>query len=695
MLSFRPGLLRLLTCLLLTVPVWAQNHSAPAVEPASNAAAPAELPQDIYIKSPTQTFNSRFYYALHQGKIWIKANRQVTGLNEPWQLMICNGLPCQPDNPDFPVPKMIKEISADADELTAIDDRGHFYIRTMEGPGWFSKTEWTNLNGFPKSELKLSESHVGRRAWSMGRRHFDVLWHEDADGNQHHVGTMGTSSIYLLNADGNEIWFTDNGLPADISHIACGPERGTVISENLQASAGTLMLIDAAGQIYTSMDDFDLNGGTSMFISYTYTPQPRYEKPTGKDYPSHLKPWRLPLEHWRKQPLIPLTGQAKISKAITISQNGQGNAARELRVAGRDPQGKMGYYFKPVFADKWSFQPAVLSVPDDHWLDPSKATRTRVLSQDTHYGGSLRLGNGEAYIVEIRNFNLHCSPATMRIYLPDGPVDVLLHTVDAWISVKRLDPGRDGSIQLMLGTLDAPPEALAKLPKILKDLNLATFALQLGATTDQLIMFYLDGRVQALLPRIQPLPPSIKTHNYHYVLPPGSYATSSLRQAKMDMTRTLDPSLVRIDLENVPNEELEILNYFSHELLKQLQAEEELVVEAKGRAWMEASFAMMARSFYGATGMCWWAPNGQAICRTAPVLLGASYRIEDELNREALIRYRAMIKQVAFRIERYEKRLREVNGPDWKMTPPQSQLIEPKPTPTPEITLIPTESPSP
>lgn len=657
--------------------------------------APASLPQDIFIKSPTQTFNSRFYYALHEGKIWIKPNRQVTGRNEPWQLMICAGLPCQNDNPDFPVPKMIKEISADADELTAIDDRGHFYVRTMEGPGWLSKTEWTHLNGFPKGELKLNERHAGRRAWSMGRRHFDVLWHEDADGNPHHVGLMGTSSIYLLNAEGNEIWFTDNGLPADLSHVACGPERGTIVAENLQASAGTLLLIDAAGQTYTSMDDFDLNGGTSMFISYTYAPQPRYEKPTGKDYDSHLKPWRLPLEHWRKHPLIPLSGQARLSKDITILQNGQGNAARELRVAGRDAQGRMGYYFKPIFAERWEFQPAPVSIAADRWLDPAKTSPNRVLSQDLRYGGMLKLETGEAYITEIRDFNLHCSPATMRLFLPDGPVDFKLHTVDAWISVRRQDPGRDGSIQLMLGTLEAPKEVHDKLPKILKELQLKPFELQLGATTDQIVMFYLDGRVQGVLPRLQPLPPSLKTHNYHYTLPAGAYATSRLREAKLDMTRSLDPGLVRIDLDKVPAEELELLTYFSQELLNQLLQEQEVIRGAKGQAWSEALFALTMRGIYGATGMCWWAPNGQAFCRTAPVLLGASYRIEDELNREALIRYGEMISQVRFRLERYEKRMRELKGPDWVLTPPKSDLIPPEPSPSPEITLIPTESPAP
>ena len=37
-------------------------------------------------------------------------------------------------------------------------------------------------------------------------------------------------------------------------------------------------------------------------------------------------------------------GKAKITSAITIFQNGKGNFAREMRVAGISPEGKIGFY---------------------------------------------------------------------------------------------------------------------------------------------------------------------------------------------------------------------------------------------------------------------------------------------------------------------------------------------------------------
>lgn len=637
------------------------------------AVAPARdsgpLPADIFIKTKTRTFNSRFYYALRDGKIWIRPNRQVTGQDEPWTLMPCEGLPCNPEIKDFPPPKSIAEISADGDELTVLDEQGRFYIRTMAGPGWFSKTEWTHLNGFPKDELTMPARLAKRRAWGMGRRHFDVLWHEDADGNEHHVGTMGTSSIYVLGDRGDEIWFTDNGLPADFSHAGCGPERGSFVAENLQASAGTLFVIDARGRMYTSLDDFDLNGGTSMFISYTYTPQKKYDKPKGSEYNSHLKPWRLPITYWREQPAIPLRGQARLSKAITILQNGQGNAARELRVAGTDAGGRSGYYHKPIFAESWDFQPAALEPEAMDWLAPDKAPAP-LPPQDVTYMGALTLGPNETYVAELNDFNLHCSPATLRLFLPDGPVDMKLHTVDAWISVKREDPGRDGTVQLMLGTLEAPADKLESLPKTLKGLHQNVFRLHVGATTDHVFLYHLDGRLQGVLPRTKALPPSVRTKSYRYGLPAGPFAAARLREAGYEMTRVLDPDLLRLDLDTIGADQLETLTWENHLLLQDLQKEADLIQSAKQAAWLQAMGTTALRGVYAAGGLCWWMPNGQAFCRTAPSLLGAYYRLEDDLDKEALLRYRGMIMTVSMRLQRYRDRMLELKGPDWKLQPP-------------------------
>jgi hypothetical protein len=416
--------------------------------PALASSPPAELPEDVYLKTPTQSFNSRFYYFVEKGKIWFKANRQTTQKNEPWQLMGCEGLPCQPDNPAFEVPQSIVQISADGDELTAIDDRGYFYARTSKGPGLFSTDEWIMHHGFPKDTLRLDPPLDNKRAMSMGRRHSDVLWHEDPDQNVHHFGTMGTSTIYLLGPRGHEIYYTDNGLPTDFSNQICGPERGTFVAENLQVSAGTLFVINRSGEMYTHMNDFDLNGGTSMFLDYTYSPQAFRPQDKGDDFQTHLTPWRLPLEDWQKQPPVPLSGKARLSTLITILQTGQGNAARELRVGGLNAEGETGYWHKGVAEKQWRFFPARLEIGVHQWAEPEKIS-PRITSADIVYQGKGITSNPQERVeLTLLDFNLFCSPATLRIKYKQKTTDIKLHTIDAWINVHRQLPGLDGTPKL-------------------------------------------------------------------------------------------------------------------------------------------------------------------------------------------------------------------------------------------------------
>lgn len=637
----------------------------------ATAAEAPPLPQDIFIKTPTQSFNSRYYYALHQGRIWIKPNRQVTGKDTPWQLMGCEGLPCKPDDPEFVVPEAIVEISADADELTSIDNKGYFYVRTSKGPGWFSKDEWVMKHGFPKDKMQLSKSFAQKRAMSMGRRHYDVMWHEDMDNNVHHYGTMGTSSIYLLDPNGYEIWYTDNGLPADFSNQLCGPERGAFVAENLQASAGTLFVINRAGEMYTHMNDFDLNGGTSMFISYTYTPQPFRPEDKGTDYNTHLTPWRIPTSEWVKQPPLPLSKKARGSTQISILQNGHGNAARELRVAGRNAEGKHGYWSKGIMDKQWQFVEAPLQISPEQWTEPDRPA-LRVPLQDLKYQGR-GLTNDPEYPVymELLNFNLHCSPATLRIWYKQQPYDLTLHSIDAWINVQRQDPGRDGTPQLMLGTLEVPQalqqkieqEGLEPLPEPYGSLHLKTFQLQLAATTEHVYLFRKKEGILARLHRSSPIPGSLKTFDYKTKMPLATFTAAMFRDSHENFLRLYEPELLIWDLESLTPADLPALE----KLIKRNRARLqdyidglELIRQAEQLAWWQAFGSAMLRNFYYTIAAPFWVPNASAVCRTAPELLWSYYSMDNYLNESAKSWYSQMISMISSRLERYAERKLEL-----------------------------------
>ncbi|MGB5217096.1 MAG: hypothetical protein WBN66_02235, partial [Smithella sp.] len=201
---------------------------------------------------------------------------------------------------NYPVPSLILAIHADADELVALSDAGRFYwLRLEKGPSWEGKI-WNHLWDWPEMEsLHLQGRAANPRAWAIGRRNKDVLYHEDIDGNQHHFGTMGITTLYVLTSNGREICFTDSGLPADFSHTITLPDRGKYIAESMSVSASTIFVIDAAGKMYTRLVDFDTIGSDPMFFKYSYHREKRHDD--GKDWDSNFTIWSLPAEDWQKQ----------------------------------------------------------------------------------------------------------------------------------------------------------------------------------------------------------------------------------------------------------------------------------------------------------------------------------------------------------------------------------------------------------
>src|SRR6185436_930940 len=98
--------------------------------------------------------------------------------------------------------------------------------------------------------------------------------------------------------------------------------------------------------------------GGNPGIAYSYERKVRGFEPEGLSawirgrLPFLLDVRSLPPEPWRAQPPMP----GAFTSAITIVQNGKGNAARELRVEGVNKDNTAGYWRKAIFAADWSFQ---------------------------------------------------------------------------------------------------------------------------------------------------------------------------------------------------------------------------------------------------------------------------------------------------------------------------------------------------
>lgn len=457
-----------------------------------------KFPDSIYIKTSTQTFNDTYFFILSDNRIWYKSIDPSGDIPE-WTRFRSTGLPSARFKKDFVKPAAIVCISADANELQAISDTGRIYQYVFDPGLMLQDYFWKDHIGWPEAApLEINALVQGFRSWAVAKRNATVLWSEDRYGNQHHYGTMGIENTYFLCANGQEIRYSDTGLPQDFSHTILGPERGRFIAEALSGSACTIFEINAAGEMYTRLADFDTLGSDPLF-RYTYRARD-YGIP-GSVYRSNYTPWGLPAEDWKKEPAIPISGEARLTRFITILQNGHGNAARELRVAGLDSSGRVGYYFKGIADDEWGFREAPLVLSESDFLDRdavAKGTAPRGKSPEAQYFGSVWKADVpfSDMTLTIPNFTLNEGSSNLIVSRKGESATFILHSVDGWSYFRHYDPGRDGTPKLMMVTIEVPegalegvsPEFRAVLTELFAKYDREAFTFSAEATTEYLLL---------------------------------------------------------------------------------------------------------------------------------------------------------------------------------------------------------------
>ena len=457
-------------------------------------------PDHIFIKTRTQTFTKNYEFMLRAGKLYFKPKTEVL-----WQLYAQTGLPEGADS--------ITEISGDSNCVFAFDNLGRLYRTYTEkevrnsaaSPFYVKPFTWIYLYGWPESVVfKQGVTVKNKRAWSMGARRKDMLWYEDIFGNEHHYGTMGLETIYFLTESGQEIRFTDSGLPADLSKSFLTPENGRFIAVNLSNSASTNFIIGDRGSMYTRLIDFDTMGCDPMFFKYTY--EPYVSKYKGSEYRSNFESWGLPAEGWRKQPDIKLEGRARLTKHISIHQTGQGNAARELRVAGLDKEGNRGFYYKQIFDEEWSFKKCVLALKEEDFLGGSEEWGK---SAEYSFRGGLYADSKTqpALKAEVRDFTL-ANEGSFNVSFTmnkDGwseTKSIKFYDVEMWTYMVRFDPGKDGMSKNFFVTPEFREEDLncaheefsALLKKMFGGLNRKTFCMRSTANENYLELTWTNNK---------------------------------------------------------------------------------------------------------------------------------------------------------------------------------------------------------
>ncbi len=446
------------------------------------------FPDRIFIKTKTQTFNSIYEFQLYNGKIYYKGLKGKTP--NVWTILKNSGLPENHKEKGFIIPSAIEEISADSSNLYALSYEGIFYSISFESSMMKFGEQWVQNIGFPyKYRLRLPDELKNKRSWAMSRRGPEVLWYEDINGNQHHYGTIGIITNYILLEDGCEIRFADPGLPSDFSHNILGPERGAFIAESLSASASTIFLINSAGEMYTRLADFDTVGSDPMFFKYTYDRQYSDPRP-GSDYDTNFNYWALPAEDWYMQPNI---NGGRLTSRITILQNGRGNEKRELRVGAVNSAGRTGYYYKQLYDSEWKFQPAELKFAEQDFIE-FEPPAPRGVSPDRSLSGFLWLDGKliDGLSIEVHNFNLFEGEAILRVVSGDHELEMDFYPVEMWYYFKRGVPGRDGAPKLFMATIDMRGKWVDGLSEYFSIFDKQIFAFTAEASEDYLVIESVD-----------------------------------------------------------------------------------------------------------------------------------------------------------------------------------------------------------
>jgi hypothetical protein len=452
-----------------------------------------QLPGHVYVSTLTQTFAHGYEFCISGGKIMMKKKNGVA-----WDLFQKTGLPfsvkVQLQNTGwFLPPESITEIAADDDTLIAFDNFGRMYICPLAKNHFDKKFEWSCGFGWPeKKQLVQNRLVENKRGWATGTRRGNIEWYTDRFGNEHHWGTMGVTTVYFLSENGQEIRFTDSGLPTDLSKTILGPERGSFIAENISASGSTLFLIDKSGTMYTRLIDYDTMGCDPMFFKYTYVAEKQPYK--GSDYRSNFTHWGLPNESWHRQPDIPLAGKALLTRYICIFQNGKGNNARILRVAGLSPDGSTGFYWKNIAGGIWQFEKVPLVLHTDSFLSPSDRSRTIRGNKNEYTYNGILMKNSKAVAgisCGIDDMTLTSEGScTLRITKGNETKTVPLYLVEMWTFMTRYNPVFDNTPKSFFVTphfsnndiVSSDPNFDAILSDLFKGRNLELFSATATAT---------------------------------------------------------------------------------------------------------------------------------------------------------------------------------------------------------------------
>jgi hypothetical protein len=405
------------------------------------------FPKAIYLRTPTKSYNEKYNFIILKNKVWV-SRRGGDSVAGNWQEL--------PFHEELKNPK---ELSADSDHLIVIDGQGRIFSTRKALEDDPLKIKGTKRWGPPLWLGPGMHMPPNYKSWSISflSPREDKYWVDPA-GNKQSVG-QGVSSIYVLDQGGQSIIYLDPWLPIDYSYQMCTPVNGRFQAESISSSGSTHLIINRFGDMYTQTYDFDISGADNLFFRYTYDPS-RGKAPKKPNLLSGFVSVRvIPTEGWKKQPKIPGT----ITDKISIYRKGEGVINHLLRVEGQNG-GVNGFWERETRGnDPWRFIPTGLPLEGRILANSSNDQTMDSLGLDMSHSFSLVQKDGT--ILELPNFNPHCSTSDLIAKFPSGEtLKLKLHTHQKIRFLKR---------QAGLTTKDLPMAGAIEIPPKTQNLSIA------------------------------------------------------------------------------------------------------------------------------------------------------------------------------------------------------------------------------
>ncbi|MDP3857024.1 MAG: hypothetical protein Q8Q73_04585 [Stagnimonas sp.] len=408
---------------LLTSPPVEPGSAGPDAIDGGAAAEPriaVTLPALIHLRGTTETYTGSHYFAVREGRLFVKANAEVSGVHEPWREMLVPSC----------LQGKVSAVSADGTVVLALDQQRWIYSwdGANYGPG---SSGWTRRWGAPFWTDMGEQVPDDAQYWATSHTSGDDLSYVDSAGREQAV--FGILTVYALRGDGLRITYMDPWLPSDDSREVCGPERGTVALAGLSGSGSTLMVVSREGRVYTRLYEFDVSGANTVFFDYSWQDQDGVAAPL----------FQLPAPDWIAHSAIP----GRHTNRLSLRKLPPDTRHRILRVEGWDAGGRSGYWQKDLGESRWQF---VITGETIQGTELPLPGPSRYQPEDARYSGSI-----DGHAAEVSDFNPYCSPARLRIDIDGQPLELILHSTDG-LRQERRARGLDSNPHLYRSAVEVP-----------------------------------------------------------------------------------------------------------------------------------------------------------------------------------------------------------------------------------------------